>query len=104
MDDGRWTMDHGCSEGVRTQRVALFVALLFPGALVVLDSEAVDALRPWQALRVYTAGVWHNAALCCLCAALLPSLPLLLLPAFTPGLGVTVSGPLPSPLSCPSEQ
>ena len=88
-----------CSEGVRTHRVALFVALLFPGAMVVLDSEAMDALRPWQAMRVYTAGVWHNVALCGLCYILLACLPLLFLPAFMRGGGLMVSDHLLSPPS-----
>eukprot|EP00850_Spirogloea_muscicola_P007687 SM000039S14517 [mRNA] locus=s39:563761:566662:- [translate_table: standard] len=48
------------SEGVRMQHVAVFVALVFPGALVALSADQLELLPPTKALRIYCAGVWHN--------------------------------------------
>eukprot|EP00850_Spirogloea_muscicola_P005282 SM000024S07744 [mRNA] locus=s24:118285:122687:- [translate_table: standard] len=48
------------SEGVRMQHFAVFVALVFPGALVALSADQLELLPPTKALRIYCAGVWHN--------------------------------------------
>ena len=49
------------SEGIRMEYVAVFVACLFPGALVAFDDDVMQALPCFSALRVYCAGIWHNA-------------------------------------------
>lgn len=49
------------SEGIEIQYVAVFVALLFPGALVAFNNELLQALPRVKALHIYCAGVWHNA-------------------------------------------
>ncbi|KAF9686074.1 hypothetical protein SADUNF_Sadunf03G0120500 [Salix dunnii] len=49
------------SEGIPTEYIAIFLAVLFPGALVALSYELLEELQPFAALRVYCAGVWHNA-------------------------------------------
>lgn len=42
--------------------VAVFIALLFPGAVVAFNHDFLQALPRHAALRVYCAGIWHNAA------------------------------------------
>lgn len=49
------------SECVQMEYVAVFVAFLFPGALVAFDSESLQPLSCFAALRIYCAGIWHNA-------------------------------------------
>lgn len=49
------------SEGLQMEYIAIFIAGLFPGALVAFDYELLQALPQSTALRVYCAGVWHNA-------------------------------------------
>ena len=41
--------------------IAVFLAVLFPGALVAFDYDLLQALPRLTALRVYCAGIWHNA-------------------------------------------
>eukprot|EP00249_Psilotum_nudum_P013086 c24146_g1_i1 orf=242-967(+) len=48
------------SEGVRIEHVAVFLACLFPGALVGLNHSSLQLLPPIRALRIYCAGIWHN--------------------------------------------
>lgn len=52
----------GCSEGVQMEYVAFFYALLFPGALVAFNHTSLQALPSVASLRIYCAGIWHNAA------------------------------------------
>ena len=49
------------SEGIQMEYIAIFIATLFPGALVAFNYELLQALPQITALRVYCAGVWHNA-------------------------------------------
>lgn len=46
--------------------IAVFIAILFPGALVALNNDLLQALPRFTVLRVYCAGIWHNAAVRCL--------------------------------------
>ncbi|PQQ18756.1 membrane-bound transcription factor site-2 protease homolog isoform X2 [Prunus yedoensis var. nudiflora] len=55
------------SECVQMEYVAVFVAFLFPGALVAFDSESLQPLSCFAALRIYCAGIWHNAVCCAVC-------------------------------------
>ena len=61
------TFSSGSSEGIPTEYIAIFLAVLFPGALVALSYELLEELQPFAALRVYCAGVWHNAVVCLFC-------------------------------------
>ncbi|KAF6135222.1 hypothetical protein GIB67_035293 [Kingdonia uniflora] len=63
--------------------------VMFPGALVALDYDTLQSLPRFSTLRIYSAGVWHNAALkyfiiwiriaikacngTCLCGGVIPS-------------------------------
>lgn len=49
------------SEGIQMDYVAIFLVFLFPGALVAFNHDALQALSPRASLRVYCAGIWHNA-------------------------------------------
>ncbi|EYU38181.1 hypothetical protein MIMGU_mgv1a026360mg, partial [Erythranthe guttata] len=50
------------SEGVHVEYVAIFLAVLFPGALVAFNHSSLQALPLVASLRIYCAGIWHNAA------------------------------------------
>lgn len=64
----------GSSEGIQIEYIAVFLAVLFPGALVAFNHELLQALPRVAALRIYCAGIWHNAAVSadviylCLCS------------------------------------
>ncbi|KAK2992556.1 hypothetical protein RJ640_010438 [Escallonia rubra] len=73
------------SEGIPIEYVAVFFAVLFPGALVAFNREMLQALPRPAALRVYSAGIWHNAALCAICALALLLLPLIFYPFYIHG-------------------
>lgn len=51
----------GSSEGIQMEYIAIFLAVLFPGALVALNYDLLQAKPRSTALRIYCAGVWHNA-------------------------------------------
>ncbi|XP_024521918.1 membrane-bound transcription factor site-2 protease homolog isoform X1 [Selaginella moellendorffii] len=76
------------SEGVPVHHVAVFAF----GAFVALSEDALELLSPWRLLRIYCAGVWHNAVLCVGCWILLKLLPVLLVPLFIHGVGPVVTG------------
>ncbi|CAN1328026.1 Membrane-bound transcription factor site-2 protease homolog [Linum perenne] len=73
------------SEGIQVEYIALFIAVLFPGALVAFDYELLHGLERINALRVYCAGIWHNAACCAVCGLLLFLLPWILCPFYLHG-------------------
>ncbi|KAJ6414866.1 hypothetical protein OIU84_003807 [Salix udensis] len=88
------------SEGIPTEYIAIFLAVLFPGALVALSYELLEELQPFAALRVYCAGVWHNAVCCAVCALVLFLLPLILSPFYIHGESpMVLDVPPTSPLS-----
>jgi S2P endopeptidase len=49
------------SEGIQIEYIAIFIAVLFPGALVAFNDELLQTSQHLTALRVYSAGIWHNA-------------------------------------------
>lgn len=49
------------SEGIQMEYIAIFIAVLFPGALVAFNYELLQAFSQFTMLRVYCAGIWHNA-------------------------------------------
>lgn len=62
--------------------IAVFLAGLFPGALVAFDYDLLQALPRLTALRVYCAGIWHNAVFCALCGFFLFLQPVILFPFY----------------------
>lgn len=52
----------GSSEGVPLEYTALFLAVLFPGALVAFSHDLIQTVPRVTTLRIYCAGIWHNAA------------------------------------------
>ncbi|XVF41867.1 hypothetical protein PTKIN_Ptkin01aG0314800 [Pterospermum kingtungense] len=70
------------SEGIQLEYIAVFLAVLFPGALVAFDYDLLQALPRLTALRVYCAGIWHNAVFCALCGLLLFLQPVILFPFY----------------------
>ncbi|PHT59417.1 hypothetical protein CQW23_01780 [Capsicum baccatum] len=88
------------SEGIQMEYIAVFFAVLFPGALVAFNHELLQALSKVSALRIYCAGVWHNAVLCAVCAWALLLQPLILYPFYIHDEGPMVLDVSPtSPLS-----
>ncbi len=51
------------AEDVRVLGFGAFVLFLLPAAFVDLPTDQLMALSPWQQLRVFAAGVWHNIVL-----------------------------------------
>ncbi|XP_031107712.1 membrane-bound transcription factor site-2 protease homolog [Ipomoea triloba] len=78
------------SEGIQMEYIAVFLAVLFPGALVAFNDEILQALPKSAALRIYCAGIWHNAGLCAVCAISLFILPLIFYPVYIHGEGPMV--------------
>ncbi|PSS11067.1 Membrane-bound transcription factor site-2 protease [Actinidia chinensis var. chinensis] len=92
------------SEGIQIEYVAVFLAVLFPGALVAFNYELLQALPSFATLRIYCAGIWHNAACCAVCGLALFFLPLILYPFYIHGespmvLDVSSTSPLSGVLS-----
>lgn len=73
------------SEGVQMEYVAFFYALLFPGALVAFNHTSLQALPSVASLRIYCAGIWHNATFCGVCTLALSLLPIILSPFYMHG-------------------
>ncbi|KAL4578173.1 hypothetical protein LXL04_014292 [Taraxacum kok-saghyz] len=70
----------GSSEGIQIEYTAVFLAVLFPGALVAFNDELLQMIPRVATLRIYCAGIWHNAALCVVCALTLFLLPFIFYP------------------------
>ncbi|OVA07510.1 Membrane-bound transcription factor site-2 protease [Macleaya cordata] len=92
------------SEGIQIEYIAIFLAVLFPGALVALNYEMLQSLPQFAVLRIYCAGIWHNAVCCAVCALALFVLPSVLYPFYIHGenpmvLDVTSMSPLSGYLS-----
>ncbi|KAK7386609.1 hypothetical protein VNO78_26943 [Psophocarpus tetragonolobus] len=88
------------SEGIQIEYIAIFIAILFPGALVAFNYELLQTLPHLAALRVYSAGIWHNAVCCAACGVALFLLPLILFPFYSSGHSpMVLNVPPTSPLS-----
>ncbi|OEL28399.1 hypothetical protein BAE44_0010583 [Dichanthelium oligosanthes] len=48
------------SEGLEIEYVAIFIAVIFPGAFVALNYDLLQNLPLFSMLRIYCAGIWHN--------------------------------------------
>ncbi|KAH6828554.1 hypothetical protein C2S53_013802, partial [Perilla frutescens var. hirtella] len=73
------------SEGVQMEYIAFFFALVFPGALVAFNDASLQLLPGVASLRIYCAGIWHNAAFCGVCTLALFFLPFFLSPLYIHG-------------------
>ncbi|KAF7029955.1 hypothetical protein CFC21_041588 [Triticum aestivum] len=80
------------SEGVQMEYVAIFMAVLFPGALVALNYDLLENLPLFSMLRIYCAGIWHNVIFCAACVLMALLLPLVLCPLYVSGDGLIVMG------------
>ncbi|KAL8143797.1 hypothetical protein V2J09_016829 [Rumex salicifolius] len=78
------------SEGIQVEYIAIFMAVLFPGALVAFDNDALLAKPRKISLRIYCAGIWHNAVFCAACGLVLLLLPFFLSPLYVHGEGPMV--------------
>ncbi|KAF9587207.1 hypothetical protein IFM89_039566 [Coptis chinensis] len=92
------------SDGIHIEYFAIYIALLFPGALVAFNYDLLQTLPQFATLRIYCAGIWHNAVCCTACALALFLLPLLLYPFYMQlenpmVLDVTSTSPLSAYLS-----
>ncbi|RYR27396.1 hypothetical protein Ahy_B01g051431 isoform B [Arachis hypogaea] len=88
------------SEGIQIEYVAIFIAVLFPGALVAFNDELLQTLPHWTSLSVYSAGIWHNAVCCAACGLTLFLLPMFLFPLYSSGHSpMVLDVPPTSPLS-----
>ena len=68
----------------------MFFMLIYPGAFVDLYTEHLTVISPLRQLRIFCAGVWHNAVLVLVGLLLLWSLPFLLAPFYVTGQGAVV--------------
>ncbi|KAK1412720.1 hypothetical protein QVD17_34190 [Tagetes erecta] len=87
------------SEGVPVEYTALFLAVLFPGALVAFSHDLIQTVPRVTTLRIYCAGIWHNAVFCVVCALTVFMLPFILYPLYSHGeslmvLDVSADSPL----------
>ncbi|CAA0814444.1 Peptidase M50 family protein [Striga hermonthica] len=88
------------SEGVPLEYIAVFWAVLFPGALVAFNHASLQSLPRLASLRIYSAGIWHNAAFCAVCNLALLLLPFILSPFYVHGGNpMVLDVPSTSPLS-----
>ncbi|CAL9092398.1 unnamed protein product [Musa textilis] len=79
-------------EGLQIEYIAIFLALLFPGALVAFNNDWLQSLSHFASLRIYCAGIWHNVTLCAACVLIFLSLPMILHPLYIHGEGPLVLG------------
>ncbi|KAJ4702763.1 membrane-bound transcription factor site-2 protease-like [Melia azedarach] len=75
------------SEGIQVEYIAVFFAIVFPGALVAINYSLLQPLPRFTVLRVYCAGIWHNAVCCAVCGLVLFLMPFILLPFYKHGEG-----------------
>lgn len=77
-------------EQVRVNGFGMFFMAVYPGAFVDLYTEHLTVISPLRQLRIYCAGVWHNAVLVFVGLLLLWCLPYLLVPLYATGQGAVV--------------
>ena len=79
------------TEQVKVNGFGIFMLFLYPGAFVDLHSDQLTVISPKKQLKIYCAGVWHNVILVLAALALMWSLPYLLAPFYSTGLGAVVT-------------
>ncbi|KAI4311783.1 hypothetical protein MLD38_036650 [Melastoma candidum] len=72
-------------EGMKAEYFAIFIAVIFPGALMAFDDELLQEMPSFSALRIYCAGIWHNAVCCATFGMILLLLPWILSPIYIHG-------------------
>ena len=77
-------------ENVKVQGFGLFVMGVYPGAFVDLYTDHLMSISPMRQLRIYCAGIWHNFILVLLALAVYYCLPLLMMPLYQQGRGVSI--------------
>ncbi|KAJ3692675.1 hypothetical protein LUZ60_011770 [Juncus effusus] len=80
------------SEGLQIEYIAIFLAVLFPGALVALNYDFLHNSSPFSSLRIYCAGIWHNLVFCAGCLLAISLLPSILYPFYTHNQGLIILG------------
>ena len=78
-------------EDVRILSFGSLVFFVLPAAFVDLPTDQLLSLRPFQQLKVFTAGVWHNVVLAAMAYLLLFSIPTLSSPFYEHNKGVKVT-------------
>lgn len=78
-------------ERVRLHGFGLFLFGFYPGAYVDLNTADLQSLKPFSQLRIYCAGVWHNAVIALLSLVIFYSMPTLLSIGYHTGSGVGVT-------------
>ena len=77
-------------EQVRVNGFGMFFMAVYPGAFVDLYTEHLTVISPLRQLRIYCAGVWHNAVLVLVGLLILWCLPYILLPVYVTDQGAVV--------------
>ncbi|XP_039122072.1 uncharacterized protein LOC120258690 [Dioscorea cayenensis subsp. rotundata] len=63
------------STGLQIEYIAVFLAIIFPGALVAFNYDVLQSLPRFSMLRIYCAGIWLNAVEeSCMKPVLIPSM------------------------------
>lgn len=78
-------------EDVRVLGCGLMVLGVIPAAFVDLPTDQLRQLTPWQQLRVFCAGVWHNVVLVLIAGFIFLFLPYIAAIAYHHGGGVLVT-------------
>ncbi|GMH02414.1 hypothetical protein Nepgr_004253 [Nepenthes gracilis] len=73
------------SEGIQMEYIAVFIAAVFPGALVGFNQEVLETKSRSSVLRIYCAGIWHNAVCGAACGVALLLLPFIFSPLYIHG-------------------
>ena len=91
------------SENVQVLGFGVFVLFLLPAAFVDLPTDQLMDKSSMAKLRVFSAGVWHNLILVFVGYLISESLPWLVTPLYTSGVGPCVTHVVPdSPVTGPS--
>ena len=83
------------ANNIRVNGFGLFVAFIYPGAFVDLNSDSLQSARPWHQLKVYCAGVWHNVVIVLVAVVYLHFSTYALFPLYSTGGGAVVSAVMP---------
>ena len=79
------------NEDIKVLGSGLFVLFVLPAAFVDLPTDQLLAVRPFQQLKVFAAGIWHNVVLALIAYGVFFSTPVLVSPAFESDSGVSLS-------------
>ena len=80
---------------IRVNGFGVFLAFIYPGAFVDLNADSLYSARPWQQLKTYCAGVWHNVVIVVIAVVYLRFAWVFLFPLYSTGDGAVVSAVVP---------